>query len=135
MRFAFLTITMLVLVSMSCSGSSAPTVPSEPVADLPSWNISVDGQDYVVGPGDLLNDRQVAEVDPGTDMVADELRMYFAVNITQTNFPGFWECVIFKFYLYPLLQQQPDEVMFSWVDMLEASGTDVPQSLTVGPIC
>ena len=135
MRFAFLTVAMLMLVSMSCSGSSAPTMPDEPVADLPSWNISVDGEDYVVGPADLLGDRQLADVDPGTDMTADELRMYFAVNITETNFPGFWACVIFKFYLYPLLQQQPDEVMFGWVEIMEASGYDVPNGPPPDPLC
>ena len=135
MRFAFLTVSMLALIAMSCSGGTSPTAPSNPTADLPNWTINYEGQDYIVGPGDLMEDRTLAAVDPGSDMVPDELRMYFAVNITQTNFPGFWECTIFKFYLYPLLVTVPDEEVMSWVDVMEAEGYDVPNGPPPPPIC
>ncbi len=136
MRFAFLTVSMLVFVCMSCSGNSAPTMPEDQMAELPSWNISVDGQDYEVGPGNLLDDRQVAAVvEPGTDMSADELRMYFAVNITAETFPSFIRCTVFKFYMYPMMLTIPDQGIEAWVVMLEAQGFDVPNGPAPSSIC
>ena len=135
MRFAFLTVTMLALMAMSCSDGNSPAVPDQPTADLPVWTINYEGQDYETGPGDLLGDRVLAAVDPGTDMTADELRLYFAVNITQESFPGFWECTIFKYYLYPLLQTVPDDEIMSWVVVMEGQGYDVPNGPPPPPIC
>ena len=135
MRFAFLTVTMLALLAMSCSGGTSPAVPNIQTADLPVWTISYEGQDYDTGPGDLLDDRQLAAVDPGTDMTPDELRLYFAVNITHESFPGFWECTIFKFYLYPLLMTVSDEEIMGWVDVMEGQGYDVPNGPPPPPIC
>ncbi len=136
MRFAFLTVSMLVLLCMSCSGNSAPTTPDYQEADLPSWTFNIDGQEYVAGPGDLLNDRQLAEVvDPGTDMTPDELRVYFAVNITGETFPGFIQCTVYKFYMYPMMETIPDQGILAWVVVMEAQGYDVPNGPPPDPIC
>jgi len=135
MRFAFLTVSVLALLVMSCSGGTTPTAPDSTIADLPTWTINYEGSDYIVGPGDLMSDRTLAVVDPGTDMTPDEIRLYFAVNITQTNFPGFWECTIFKYYMYPMLQTVPDEEIMAWVDVIEGEGFDVPNGPPPPPIC
>lgn len=54
MRFAFLTQALLVFLSMACSGGSAPTTPSSTSADLPSWQIDLNGDIYDVDLGGLL---------------------------------------------------------------------------------
>ncbi len=135
MRSAFLTVGLLMFLSLACSGPSAPTAPSTPTADLPSWVINVDGSDYEVGPGDLLSDRYAAAVEPGTDMTPDELRIYFAVNITKANFPRFLWCLVYKYYIYPVMLAQPDEEVLRWVEVMEGNGYDVPNAPPPPPIC
>ena len=126
MRLALLTTFLLMLVGTSCSGYSTPVSPKDTVGDLPSWNIRVDGMDYTVGPADLIGDRQLANGAPGSDMTADELRVYFAWNLSTTNFPTDLQCTVYSFYMLPLLMAQPDATMFYWVTVMEGNGYDVP---------
>ncbi len=136
MRLSLIFSAMMVLICMGCSGTSAPTTPKDTTADLPSWNISFEGQVYNVGPADLLGERQLADpVEPGTDMTADELRVYFSWNITMDVFPDPHWCVIYSFYMLPTLQGMPDATMFQWVVMMEGQGYDVPNGPPPTPPC
>ena len=135
MRSAFLTVGLLMCMSLACSGGSGPVAPDNPSAELPSWQMNIDGTDYEVGPADLYGNRSLAAVDPGTDMTPDELRVYFAVNITQVNFPPFMWCMIYKFYIFPVMAAQPDEDVLGWVEVMEGNGYDVPNGPPPAPIC
>jgi hypothetical protein len=133
MRSAFLTVGLLMILGMACSGPSAPVAPEGPVADLPSWLINVDGSEYEVGPGNLLSGRRAAVV-PGTSMTPDELRNYFGEKIVEANFPQSMWTFVSRNYMAPLINSQPDEEILHWVEVMEANGFDVPSS-PPPPIC
>jgi hypothetical protein len=134
MRSAFLTVGLLMILGMACSGPSAPVAPENPAADLPSWLINVDGSEYEVGPGNLLSDRYAAAAVPGTDMTPDELRIYFGVKIVEANFPQTMWSFVYRNYMVPLIDSQRDEDVVRWVEVIEAYGCDVPDT-PPSPIC
>jgi len=136
MRSVFLTIGLaLALMSFGCSGSSAPNMPDNNSAELPSWNFSVDGDLYYVDMDELLDGRQLASaVEPGTDMTAAELRVYFGVIITTEYFPQYLWHVVYNYYVMPVLLAEPDEEVFRWVEVFEINGVDVPNGPPPPPL-
>ncbi|HEX9746368.1 MAG TPA: hypothetical protein VGB30_13160 [bacterium] len=135
MRSAFLILSFMLFVGMACSGSSAPVAPDNSIADLPSWTVNVDGQDYDLSLGDLLdNDRTLAFVDPGTDMTADQIKVYFAVNLTMGMFPPNYWCAVYQITI-STLRAQPDSAAYSWVATFEAAGYDIPNGPPPDPLC
>ena len=142
MRSAFLTVGLVLILSVACSSNSVPTAPENPSAGLPSYAINIDGRDYQAGVGDLLRDRVAAAVVPGTDMTPDELRQYFAVNIVYKLFPvwlggGYWAyCRCYGYWaLMESFALETDEEILSWVEDMEAAGYDVPNGPPPDPIC
>ena len=135
MRFGFLVVaTFALFANLACSSADAPVAPDSTLADLPSWECTIDGETYFYGLEGLLDDRNLAVVEPGTDMNADELRVYFAVLLTETYFPeNLWHTV-YNYYVYPVMAAQPDEEVYSWVVIFEMNGEDVPNGPPPDPL-
>ena len=80
------------------------------------------------------------DVKPGTTMSAADLRVYYAVNFTQANFPIlYWDryCGTYKIFK-AFFDKQTDAYMFSMVTTQESHGFDVPDKGTgvpPAPIC
>ena len=135
MRFGFLAVAMFaIFASLACSGDNSLVAPDDSLADLPSWECTIDGETYYYGLEGLLDDRNPAAVDPGTDMNADELRVYFAVLLTQTYFPDFLWHMVYNYYVFPVMEAQPDEEVYSWVVIFEMNGEDVPNGPPPEPL-
>jgi hypothetical protein len=140
MRSAYLILGLLLFVSVACSGQSAPSAPSNPSADLPSWSMKVDGVDYNFSMSDILQGRQTASVKPGTNMSPSELRVFYAVMFTSTNFPkAYWDryCQTYKLF-YAFFVAHSDAYMLNMVVVQESHGFDVPDKgpgVPPAPIC
>ena len=133
MRSAFLILGLMLFMGMACSSGSEPTSPAL-VSDLPSWQINVDGQDYNVGLGDLMGDRMVTAVTPGTNMTVAELKVYLAVYIVKLTFsPAYW-CPAYRIF-YPVMASQTDAKIWYYVNLMESKGYDVPNGPPPAPIC
>lgn len=136
MRKLFL-VPLLALI-ISCGGNAViPDV--EPglkgIDQVPSWEITVDGVDYEFSIACLMTvDRRGQGVDPGTDMTPDELRVYFANEMTMASFPEFWWCPVYK-YFKAALDNESDFIMNFLVYIMELNGFDVPNRPAPVPIC
>jgi len=126
---------LMLFMGMACSNGQAPVAPSNPQADLPVWSIDVNGSSYQVGPADLIGDRLLAAVKPGTNMTVAQLRVYFAVNITKATFPvpKYW-CMVYPI-IYATIAAQPASAVLSWVVTMESKGYDVPDGPPPAPLC
>ena len=140
MRSAYLTFGLLLVLSVACSGQSAPSAPASPSADLPSWSMTMDGVEHSYGLASLSDNRSAAVVKPGTTMSAAELRVYFAVNIVNDpsyGWPSWYKCPVYK-AIYAVMLKQSDATVRSWVVTMEANGYDVPDKgpgVPPKPIC
>ena len=133
MRSALLLMGLMLFMGMACSNGQAPVAPSNPQTNLPVWTVDLNGTAYEVGPADLIGDRLLAVVVPGTDMTVAELRIYFAVNITKATFPysRYW-CMVYPF-IYGAIAAQPDAEVLRWVEVMESNGYDVPNGPPPSP--
>ena len=123
MHKSIITFLSVLALALALGCSTAPTVPSLPVVD--SY-----GQ----------TQRTVQSVIYGTDMSANELRVYYAVNFVQTNFPKTpfdKYCATYKIFK-TFFDNHSDSYMFGMVALQESKGYDVPNKgpgVPPAPIC
>jgi hypothetical protein len=103
--------------------------------------MTVGGIQYDFGMADLFRGKRVLDyVKPGTTMTAADLRVYYAVNFVQTNFPKnpFDKyCATYKAFK-AFFDGKTDAYMFGMVTLQESKGYDVPDKGTgvpPPPIC
>jgi hypothetical protein len=116
---------------VGCGGGSSPTTPT-------GWkdDIIVNG----VALSSTVGSHTSATVYPGTDMSANDLRVFYAVNFTTTNFSqAYWSkyCLTYQLF-YKFFAAHSDEYMFNMVTKQEAHGYDVPYvgaGVPPAPIC
>ena len=122
----FLTIIVLSIALITgCGSASTPVAP-----DVDSFHAN--GLDILI-----TGDRVLAAVVPGTNMSANELRVYFAVNMTKASFIWYFWCPVYKQFMVTF-NGLPDATIYSWVTVMESNGYDVPNKgngIPPAPIC
>ena len=151
MRLIYMPIVMLALclfITMGCNKANTPDVK---VATTPttttvtadtslwsttityakdgtvSWTVTLDGKTTLVDDKEVAT-RAAQSITPGTDMTPNDLRVYYAVGFTSTNFPKAYAnkyCATYKIFK-AYFDKQPDTYMLWLVTWQEGRGFDVP---------
>ena len=120
-----------ILFFSACAGTStAPTQPGLTNDIQTEWTVTYDNQIFNLALSDLsvvpVNHRKLNVVFPGSDMTAAQLRDYFAKAIVYTVVhPKAYQCPVYGIF-YQSWLTIPDATVLSYVAMVEATGTDVP---------